>query len=63
MSAVCLHQSQHLIKKPAKVNIDLELEPALGHAIIQAAQQIMDGQHQISFLLTCFKQVPVPVPI
>ncbi|MDD1618573.1 MAG: class II fumarate hydratase [Methylococcaceae bacterium] len=46
-----------LIKKTAaKVNIDLgELEPALGHAIIQAAQQIMDGQHQHQFPVDVFQ--------
>jgi len=46
-----------LIKKTAaKVNIDLgELEPALGHAIIQAAQQIMDGQYQHQFPVDVFQ--------
>jgi fumarate hydratase class II len=46
-----------LIKKTAaKVNIDLgELEPVIGHAIIQAAQQIMDGQHQQQFPVDVFQ--------
>lgn len=46
-----------LIKKTAaKVNVDLgELEPAIGHAIIQAAQQIMDGQHQQQFPVDVFQ--------
>jgi fumarate hydratase class II len=46
-----------LIKKTAaKVNIDLgELEPALGYAIIQAAQQIMDGQYQHQFPVDVFQ--------
>ena len=46
-----------LIKKTAaKVNIYLgELEPALGHAIIQAAQQIMDGQYQHQFPVDVFQ--------
>ena len=46
-----------LIKKTAaKVNRDLgELEPARGNAIIQAAQQIMDGQHQQQFPVDVFQ--------
>jgi fumarate hydratase, class II len=46
-----------LIKKTAaKVNIGLgELEPAIGNAIIQAAQQIMDGQHQHHFPVDVFQ--------
>jgi fumarate hydratase class II len=46
-----------LIKKTAaKVNIYLgELEPVIGHAIIQAAQQIMDGQHQQQFPVDVFQ--------
>ncbi len=46
-----------LIKKTAaKVNIDLgELEPVIGHAIIQAAQQIMDGQYQQQFPIDVFQ--------
>ncbi len=46
-----------LIKRTAaKVNIDLgELEPELGDAIIQAAQQIMDGQHQHQFPVDVFQ--------
>ena len=46
-----------LIKRTAaKVNIDLgELEPELGDAIIQAAQQIMDGQHQHQFPIDVFQ--------
>jgi len=46
-----------LIKKTAaKVNMYLgELEPALGNAIIQAAQQIMDGQHQQQFPVDVFQ--------
>jgi len=46
-----------LIKKTAaKVNMDLgELEPSRGSAIIQAAQQIMDGQHQQQFPVDVFQ--------
>ncbi len=46
-----------LIKKTAaKVNVGLgELDPATGHAIIQAAQQIMDGQHQQQFPVDVFQ--------
>ena len=46
-----------LIKKTAaKVNMDLgELEPLTGQAIIQAAQQIMDGQHQHQFPVDVFQ--------
>ncbi len=46
-----------LIKKTAaKVNVELgELEPAIGHAIIQAAQQIMDGQYQHQFPVDVFQ--------
>ena len=46
-----------LIKKTAaKVNIDLgELAPPIGHAIIQAAQQIMDGQYQHQFPVDVFQ--------
>jgi fumarate hydratase, class II len=46
-----------LIKKTAaKVNIDLgELEPVIGHAITQVAQQIMDGQHQQQFPVDVFQ--------
>jgi fumarate hydratase class II len=46
-----------LIKKTAaKVNIGLgELEPAIGNAIIQASQQIMDGQHQHHFPVDVFQ--------
>ena len=46
-----------LIKKTAaKVNIDLgELEPRIGNAVIQAAQQIMDGQHQQHFPVDVFQ--------
>ncbi|MDD1631506.1 MAG: aspartate ammonia-lyase, partial [Methylococcaceae bacterium] len=46
-----------LIKKTAaKVNVGLgELDPATGHAIIQAAQQIMDGQHQHQFPVDVFQ--------
>ena len=50
-------QTIALIKKTAaKVNIGLgELEPARGHAIIQAAQQIIDGQHQHQFPVDVFQ--------
>jgi fumarate hydratase, class II len=46
-----------LIKKTAAiVNMDLgELEPASGNAIIQAAQQIMDGQYQQQFPVDVFQ--------
>jgi fumarate hydratase, class II len=46
-----------LIKKTAaKVNVDLgELEPLIGQAIVQAAQQIMDGQHQQQFPVDVFQ--------
>ncbi|MFA5923713.1 MAG: class II fumarate hydratase [Methylococcaceae bacterium] len=46
-----------LIKKTAaQVNMDLgELEPAPANAIIQAAQQIMDGQHQQQFPIDVFQ--------
>ena len=46
-----------LIKKTAaQVNMDLgELEPAPANAIIQAAQQIMDGQHQRQFPVDVFQ--------
>ncbi|MDD5631780.1 MAG: class II fumarate hydratase [Methylococcales bacterium] len=46
-----------LIKKSAaKVNVELgELEPAIGNAIIQAAQQIMDGGHQHQFPVDVFQ--------
>ncbi len=46
-----------LIKKnAAKVNIDLgELDEQKGNAIIQAAQQIMDGQHQEQFPVDVFQ--------
>jgi fumarate hydratase class II len=46
-----------LIKKTAaQVNMDLgELEPATGQAIIQAAQQIMDGLHQEQFPIDVFQ--------
>lgn len=46
-----------LIKKTAaQVNMDLgELEPAPGHAIIQAARQIMDGLHQEQFPIDVFQ--------
>jgi fumarate hydratase class II len=46
-----------LIKKnAAKVNMDLgELDEQKGNAIIQAAQQIMDGQHQNQFPVDVFQ--------
>lgn len=46
-----------LIKKTAaKVNMDLgELDPQIGNAIIQAAQQIMDGQYQHQFPVDVFQ--------
>ncbi|MDD1624083.1 MAG: class II fumarate hydratase [Methylococcaceae bacterium] len=46
-----------LIKKTAaQVNMDLgELEPAPANAIIQAAQQIIDGQHQRQFPVDVFQ--------
>ena len=46
-----------LIKKTAAtVNMELgELEPELGHAIIQAAQQIMDGRHHRQFPVDVFQ--------
>ncbi|MGR8999261.1 MAG: class II fumarate hydratase [Gammaproteobacteria bacterium] len=46
-----------LIKKTAaKVNIDLgELDAVKGNAIIQAAQQIMEGQHQDHFPIDIFQ--------
>ena len=46
-----------LIKKTAaKVNIELgELEPAVGNAIIEAAQRIIDGQHPEQFPIDVFQ--------
>jgi len=46
-----------LIKKTAaKVNIELgELEPAVGFAIIEAAQRIIDGQHTEQFPIDVFQ--------
>ncbi|HEY5140547.1 MAG TPA: lyase family protein, partial [Methylococcales bacterium] len=46
-----------LIKKTAaKVNMDLgEIEPERGNAIIQAAQQIIDGQHLQHFPIDVFQ--------
>ena len=46
-----------LIKKTAaKVNMDLgELDATKGNAIIQAAQQIIDGQHQQHFPIDVFQ--------
>ncbi len=46
-----------LIKKvAAKVNMDLgELEPVIGNAIIDAAQRILDGQHQEQFPIDVFQ--------
>ncbi len=46
-----------LIKKTAaKVNMDLsELEASKGNAIIQAAQQIIDGQHRHQFPIDVFQ--------
>ena len=46
-----------LIKKTAaKVNMELgELELQRGHAIIQASQQILDGQHQHQFPVDVFQ--------
>jgi fumarase (EC 4.2.1.2) len=54
-----------LIKKnAAKVNMALgHLDAQKGNAIIEAAQQVMDGAYQDQFPSMFSKRVQVPVPI